>query len=163
MSNHYHIVMLELIESQNIDKLVFFISVRTGIILVCWFFMLLSSIIDFWSGTTTAKALGRPIMSHGIRKTVTKIGDYAKLMLFALMFDILGSLFSFYIMPFATVLFSISVMCIEGKSVAENSRLKRAHAGEIPDMVRKIIQATTTEEGKEIMHNLLTLKNEGDK
>lgn len=117
--------MLELIEAKNFGGLMFFIAIRVGIILVCWLFMILSSIVDFWSGTTTAKALGQALMSHGFRRTITKIGDYVRLMLFALMFDILGSLLSFYIIPFATILCTIAVIYIEGKSVVENSKQQK--------------------------------------
>ncbi len=157
--------MLELIEAKNIDALMFFIAVRVGIILVCWFFMVVSSIVDFWSGIDTAKALGQALMSNGFRRTVTKIGDYVRLMLFALMFDILGSLLSFYIAPFATILCTVAIIYIEGKSVVENSKRKKAHAAEVPNIVKQIVQATTTEQGHEILSNIskLLALNEKDK
>lgn len=146
--------MLELIEAKNIDALLFFVAIRIGIILVCWFFMLMSNIVDFWSGTTTAKALGQALMSHGFRKTVTKIGDYVRLMLFALMFDILGSLLSFYVVPFATILCTVAVIYIEGKSVIENSRRKKAYAANVPDIIKKIVQAATVKQGHEIFDEI---------
>lgn len=146
--------MLELIEAKNTDALLFFVAIRIGIILVCWFFMLMSNIVDFWSGTTTAKALGQALMSHGFRRTVTKIGDYVRLMLFALMFDILGSLLSFYVVPFATILCTIAVIYIEGKSVIENSRRKKAHAASVPDIIKKIVQTSTVEQGHEIFDEI---------
>lgn len=157
--------MLELIEAKNFEGLMFFIAIRVGIILICWIFMILSSIVDFWSGTTTAKALGQALMSHGFRKTITKIGDYVRLMLFALMFDILGSLLSFYIIPFATILYTVAVIYIEGKSVVENSKRKKAHAAEVPDIVKQIVRATTAEQGHEILDkiNQLLALNEKDK
>lgn len=157
--------MLELIEAKNFDGLMFFIAIRVGIILVCWIFMILSNIVDFWSGITTAKALGQALMSHGFRRTITKIGDYVRLMLFALMFDILGSLLSFYIIPFATILCTVAVMCIEGKSVVENSKRKKAHAAEVPDIVKQIVRATTAEQGHEILDKIsqLLASNEKDK
>lgn len=157
--------MLELIEAKNFDGLMFFIAIRVGIILICWIFMILSSIVDFWSGTTTAKALGQALMSHGFRRTITKIGDYVRLMLFALMFDILGSLLSFYIIPFATILCTVAVICIEGKSVIENSKRKKAHAAEVPDIVKQIVRATTAEQGHEILDKIsqLLALNEKDK
>lgn len=155
--------MLELIEAKNIDALMFFVAIRVGIILVCWFFMVVSSIVDFWSGTTTAKALGQALMSHGFRRTVTKIGDYVRLMLFALMFDILGSLLSFYIVPFATILCTIAVIYIEGKSVVENSKRKKAHAADVPDIVKKIVQAATTEQGHEILNEITKIIALNDK
>lgn len=146
--------MLELIEARNVGALMFFIAVRVGIILICWFFMVVSSIVDFWSGTTTAKALGQALMSHGFRRTITKIGDYVRLMLFALMFDILGSLLSFYIVPFATILCTMAVIYIECKSVIENSRRKKAHAADVPEIVKKIVQAVTAEQGREILEEV---------
>lgn len=155
--------MLELIEAKNIDALMLLIAIRVGIILVCWFFMVVSSIVDFWSGTTTAKALGQTLMSHGFRRTVTKIGDYVRLMLFALMFDILGSLLSFYIVPFATILCTIAVIYIEGKSVVENSKRKKAHAADVPDIIKKIVQAATAEQGHKIFNEITKIIALNDK
>lgn len=157
--------MLELIEAKNIDALMFFVVVRVSIILICWLFMVLSSIVDFWSGTTTAKALGQHLMSHGFRRTITKIGDYVRVMIFALMFDILGSLLSFYIIPFATILCTIAVIYIEGSSVVENSKRKKAHAADVPDIVKLIVQAATTEQGHEVLEKItkITALNEKDK
>lgn len=155
--------MLELIEAKNIDGLIFFIVIRIGIILICWMFMVVSSIVDFWSGTSTAKALGQALMSHGFRRTVTKMGDYVRLMLFALMFDILGSLLSFYIVPFATILCTIAVIYIESKSVIENSKRKKAHAADVPDIVKKIVQAATAEQGHKILDEITKIIALNDK
>lgn len=157
--------MLELIEAKDFDALIYFIAIRVGIVLICWLFMALSSIVDFWSGTSTAKALGQTLMSHGFRRTITKMGDYVRLMLFALMFDILGSLLPFYIVPFATILCTIAVIYIEGKSVIENSKRKKAHAGEVPDIIKLIVQATNAEQGQEILSKISQLfaLNEKDK
>lgn len=149
--------MLELIENRNLEALMIFIIIRVSIILICWLFVILSSIVDFWSGTSTAKALGQALMSHGFRRTITKIGDYIKLMLFALMFDILGSLLPFYVIPFVTILCTIAIICIEGKSVIENSRRKKAHAGDIPDIVKKIVRTATAKQGQKILSEIAEL------
>lgn len=148
--------MLELIEQRNIDGLLFFIAVRICIILICWLFMIMANLIDFWSGTSTAKAIGESLHSHGFRRTVTKIGDYVRLMLFALMFDMLGSFLHFYFLPFGTILCTIAVIWIEGRSVVENSRKKKAHAADVPEIVKQIVQCATTEKGVEILTKLQT-------
>lgn len=155
--------MLELIESKNIDALAFFVTIRVGIILICWFFMVVSSIIDFWSGISTAKVLGQPLMSNGFRRTITKIGDYVRVMIFALMFDTLGSLLSFYVLPFATILCTLAVIYIEGKSVVENSKRKKAHAADVPEIVKKIVQATTNEQGHKVLSKIAELIALNDK
>jgi hypothetical protein len=154
--------MLELIETKNFEGLVYFILVRASIILVCWLFMVLSTIVDFWSGVTTARAVGQPVMSRGFRRTIIKISDYMRVMLFALMFDMLGSLLSFYILPFATALCTMAVMIIEGKSVIENSRRKKTHAADMPDIIKRIVRAATAEQGKEVLdylYRLIELEN----
>lgn len=147
--------MLELIEARNMSGLTFFVAVRVVIILTCWLFMIVSSIVDFWSGITTAKALGIPLMSKGFRRTITKIGDYIKVMLFVLMFDILGSLLPFYIAPFATILCTVAIIYIECKSVIENSRRKNAHAADIPGIVAQIVKATTAEHGRDVLKQIV--------
>ena len=147
--------MLELIETKDYEALTFFIAVRVIIILICWVFMTLSCIVDFWSGTTTAKALGEKLQSHGFRRTIIKIGDYVRVLCFALMFDALGSLLPFYAIPFGTILCTVAIICIEGKSVIENSRRKKAHAADIPDIVKQIVQATTVKQGSEIIDKLI--------
>ena len=146
--------MLELIEAKDLEALMFFITVRVVIIVICWIFSTIACIVDFWSGTLTAKILGEKLMSHGFRRTVVKIGDYARVLMFAFMVDALGSLLSFYILPFATMLCALAILCIEGKSVLENSKRRKAHAADVPDIVKKIVQAATAEQGHEILNEI---------
>lgn len=147
--------MLELIEAKDLEALMFFITVRVVIIVICWIFSTIACIVDFWSGTLTAKILGEKLMSHSFRRTVVKIGDYARVLMFAFMVDALGSLLSFYILPFATMLCALAILCIEGRSVLENSKRRKAHAGDVPDMIKQIIQAATTEQGHEVFNNIV--------
>lgn len=154
--------MLNLIETQNFDALEYYVAIRTIIVLICWTFMVIACLIDFWSGTDTAKALGEKLISHGFRRTITKMGDYVRVMFFALMFDMLGSLLAFYKIPFVTILATIAVVIIEGKSVIENSRRKKAHAADIPDIVKQIIHATTAKQGHEIIDKIIQNLNAKD-
>lgn len=151
--------MLELIEAKDLEAFTFFITVRAVIIVICWIFSIIACIVDFWNGTLTAKILGEKLMSHGFRRTVIKIGDYARVLMFAFMVDALGSLLSFYILPFATMLCALAILCIEGKSVLENSKRRKAHAGDVPDMVKQIIQAVTTEQGNEVFNKIVNQLN----
>lgn len=143
--------MLELIELKDFSALAFYITVRVCITLVCWFFAMCACLVDFWSGTSTAKALGESLHSHGLRRTIVKIGEYWRVLIFALMFDILGALLPFYSLPFATILGTIAIICIEGRSVVENSHRKQAHAAEVPGMVKDIVEATTSEQGAQVL------------
>jgi hypothetical protein len=143
--------MLHLIEAREYDALIYYIVIRVVIVLACWSFVIAANIIDFYSGTSTARAIGEKLESHGFRRTITKIGDYVKVLMFALMFDTLGSLLDFYVLPFVTVLCTLSVILIEGRSVIENSRKKHSHAADVPEVVKKIVQAATAEQAKGVL------------
>lgn len=131
-----------------------YLLVRLAIVLSCWAFVFVANIIDFWSGRDTAKAIGEKIDSKGYRRTFVKIGDYYRVLIFALLFDLIGSLFAFYKLPFASLLGSISVIAIELTSVIENSRRKKSHSAEIPDIIRRIIQCATTKDGEKIIEEI---------
>lgn len=146
--------MFELIEQRNMEAISCYLIVRMAIIMICWTFVFIANIIDFWSGRATAKALGEPIDSKGYRRTFVKIGDYYRVLVFLLLFDLIGSLFEFYKLPFATLLGSVAVIAIELRSVIENSRLKKSHSAEIPQIIKEIIQCSTTAKGEEILKRI---------
>lgn len=124
--------------------------------------MVIGCLVDFWSGVSTAKALGEKVNTHGFRRTIVKIGDYIKVMLFTLMFDMLGSLLSYYTLPFATILGTVAVMWIEGKSVIENSRRKHAHAADIPEAIKEIIHAATAQQAAEVLKKIVNIEKHED-
>jgi hypothetical protein len=146
--------MFELIEQRNMEAIACYLIVRLAIVMICWTFVFIANILDFWSGRDTAKALGEPIDSKGYRRTFVKIGDYYRVLMFALLFDLIGSLFEFYKLPFATLLGSVAVIAIELKSVIENSRRKKSHSADLPDVIKKIIQCATVEDGKKILQEI---------
>lgn len=156
-------MILHLLEQKSAEGLQYYIMVRVCIILACWLFMVASVLIDFWSGVSTAKALGERLQSKGFRRTISKTADYIRVMIFAVMFDALGICFvHLYSLPFATIICTIAVMLIESKSVVENSKRKKAHAAEIPEVVKKIIKAVTAEQANKILEQLTTTTNKQD-
>lgn len=152
--------MFELLEKQDMEAIVDYLLIRMAIVLVCWAFVFVANFVDFWSGRDTAKAIGERIDSKGYRRTFIKIGDYYRVLIFALLFDLIGSLFAFYKLPFASIIGSVSVIAIELKSVLENSRRKKSNAADVPDIVKKIIQCATTSDGEKLLEEI---KNINDK
>lgn len=159
-------MILRLIEEKGADSIVAYLAIRATIILGCWAIMIIGTLIDFWSGTTTAKAIGEKLNSKGFRQTLTKDADYMRVMLFALLFDAMGIAFlHFYILPFVTILCTLAVLIIEGKSVIENSKRKKAHAAKVPEVVKQLVHAATAKKVQSILETLeLTIqKGEPDK
>lgn len=151
--------MLDLIEEGNWEALNFFLTTRIAVIVVCWAFMVLACLIDLWDARKTAILLGEKLESHKYRNTVIKAGDYARILLFTLMFDALGFLLPFYSLPFATLISTVAILLIEGKSVLEHSAKKKSASASIPEVFRMIIRASTTKEAEQILNYL---KESGD-
>lgn len=146
--------MFELLEQHKMDAIVDYLIIRMAIVMICWAFVFAANFLDFWSGRDTAKAIGEKIDSQGYRRTFVKIGDYYRVLMFLLLFDLIGFLFPFYKLPFASILGSISVISIELISVLENSRRKKSRSSEIPDIIKKIIQCATAKDGEALLEEI---------
>lgn len=125
-----------------------------SVTLLSWLLMFISTLIDMWDGIQTAKTLKEPIQSKGLRKTVSKAGDYWRLMLFGLMFDTLGLLFPWYILPYITILITLGVLWIEFRSLIEHNRRKRSHAAELPDVIANIIKCASEKDALELINKI---------
>lgn len=155
--------MYNLINTGDFHGLGEYVIIRVTITLVCWFFMICATLVDFWSGVTTAKALHQPLMSHGFRRTIAKIGSYWQVLIFALMFDILGAFLSFYYLPFMTIVGTLSIIIIEARSVVENSRRRKLSASEIPNVMQEIVSADTLDKAAQVITTLAALSEKTKK
>jgi hypothetical protein len=155
--------MYSIIESGDYHALGEYVIIRVSITLVCWLFMVCATLVDFWSGVTTAKALHQPLMSHGFRRTIAKIGSYWQVLIFALMFDILGAFLSFYYLPFMTIVGTLSIIIIEARSVVENSRRRKLSASEMPNVMQEIVSADTLDKAAQVITTLAALSEKTKK
>jgi hypothetical protein len=155
--------MYNLINTGDFHGLGEYVIIRVTITLVCWFFMICATLVDFWSGVTTAKALHQPLMSHGFRRTIAKIGSYWQVLIFALMFDILGAFLSFYYLPFMTIVGTLSIIIIEARSVVENSRRRKLSASEMPNVMQEIVSADTLDKAAQVITTLAALSEKTKK
>lgn len=143
--------MLENIMNGENSAVIADILMRTGIVLVAWLMIFAACLVDFWSGCSTARALGQKLNSHGFRKTLDKIGDYFKVGLVFLLFDILGSLFAWYDLPYASVIVAVCCIVIEGASVFENSKRKKSNAAKITEIAKEIVEAVSEKDAKKLI------------
>lgn len=127
----------------------------TVIVLGCLLLVVLSCLIDLWSGVTSARARGERVRSHPLRATGAKMLDYFCLDLFFMLIDLLGLVFPWWGIPYATVCCTLAVMLTEGLSVVENLRKKRSHAAEAASLVEDIVGCVTPEKARELLERLL--------
>ena len=155
--------MLELIQQEDWHGLTVYVAVRVAIVLICWVFLAMATFIDMYygrkaQGSRAAKAAGEGLRSRKYRRTFNKIGDYIRVMVFALMFDFLAGLFTWYVAPFATVVYTISAVLIEFISVREKLQKIKVNAAEVPDIIRQIVQAASAKDAEKIVE-LITNKH----
>lgn len=123
----------------------------TSIVFVCCVLTIAAAFIDMWTGIDAAKANKEPISSKGLRKTIAKIVDYLRVVLFAVLIDVLGLFFPWYAVPYCVIMVTLGILLIEGRSVVENSKKKKAHAGEVADMVERIIQCGISKDAEKLI------------
>lgn len=125
------------------------------IIFICFVLVTLAVLVDLYTGIRAAKKTGEPIRSHILRKTITKTTDYAMVVLFGVLIDILGLPFKWYSMPFAAMLITLSVLIIEGRSVLENLTRAKSQAAQVDDVIQKIIDAKTNKTATKVLEEIL--------
>lgn len=130
------------------------LSYNTAVIFVCCVLVILAALIDLWTGIDAARANKERIRSKALRRTVNKIIDYLRVILFGVLIDILGIFFPWYVLPYCALLCTLGVMLIEGRSVLENLRKKKSHAADIAAMVGKIVQCIDDKDAQEIISEL---------
>lgn len=146
-----------------LDKITAAIAQDIGLWVVvaftCAVLVVLAAFIDLWTGVEAARANRERISSHALRRTVNKIVDYLRVMMFAALIDTLGLFFPWYVLPYFLIVCTLGVLLIEGRSVIENSRKKKSHAADILDAVEDIIKAATQQDAERIIERLKEEEN----
>ncbi|MBQ5922433.1 MAG: phage holin family protein [Alistipes sp.] len=121
------------------------------IIFICCVFIIAAVLMDLDTGVRAARKSGEKISSRNLRRTITKIIDYLRVLVFGVMIDVLGLAFPWYNIPYCAILVALAVVLIEGKSVLENYRKTKSTASKLPEEIAAIIKATTQAEAEKIL------------
>lgn len=107
---------------------------KLAIVGFMWAIVTIAMTVDLLSGYNKAKQREEARTSYGLRRTVQKAVLYFALMLFAFLFDCIGTFF--YSLPFVTLVSSAFLVFIEGKSILEKAhdKDKRRINGNINDV-----------------------------
>ncbi|MDE5986844.1 MAG: hypothetical protein K2H16_06130 [Prevotella sp.] len=143
--------MFELIINSEWDALTLRMVLWSGVVCVTWLGMAVACFADMWSGVNTARAIGEKVHSHRLRETFQKIKDYAGVLLPFLFIDIIGSMFTFYYLPFFQIVIAMGSILIEGWSVLENKRRKKSHAALLPELVTNIVKCAREKDAEAII------------
>ena len=143
-------IILDFISSDQIGEL----KRRAIIILIFWIIMIIAVFIDLWTGVEKARARHEQIYSDKLRRTVSKIGEYWRVQIMFLLFDIIGSFITVYNLPYASMLGTVCIVYIELRSVFENLKEKRSSAADIIDVAQKIIECKDKNDAQLLIKDL---------
>lgn len=103
-------------------------DIRHGmtIIFICCILVFIASFIDMWTGIDAARANKEVVSSKALRKTVVKIIDYLRVVIFSVLIDVLGLCFTWYVIPYCAIIATLGILLIEFRSVIENSKKRKA-------------------------------------
>lgn len=121
------------------------------IIFICCVAIILSVLLDLNTGINAARKNKEKIKSRILRRTITKIIDYLRVLVFGVMIDVLGLAFPWYGAPYCAILVAVGVLLIEAKSVLENYQKSKSAARELPEVLGRIIDAVTEDDAKKIV------------
>ena len=121
------------------------------IIFLCCVLIIVACFIDLWTGIDAARKNKEKIRSKALRRTVTKIIDYLRVVVFGVLIDVLGLAFPWYAIPYLAIVCTLGILIIEGKSVLENFQKKKSSAAKVVDVIGTIIDCTDNETAEKII------------
>lgn len=124
------------------------------LIFICFILIIIAALIDLWTGVDAARKNHEQIRSKMLRRTVTKVLDYLRVVIFGILLDVLGLCFTWYAIPYAAVLVTLGILMIEGKSVLENFRKKKSNAADIVDVIEEILECADSNTAQKIIKKL---------
>lgn len=110
------------------------------VMFLCFVLVLLSVVIDLFTGIHAAKKCKEKLQSHILRRTVNKVISYLTVVFFGIFIDVLGLCFPWYAIPYCCILCTLGVILIEGKSVIENHTKAKNPAAHVPETVMDIAE-----------------------
>ena len=121
------------------------------LIFICCVLVIVACLIDLWTGVDAARKNKETIKSRILRRTVAKILDYLRVVVFGVLIDILGLAFPWYAIPYAALIVTLGILLIEGKSVIENYHKSKSAAAKVVDMISTIIDCADNDTAEKII------------
>lgn len=121
------------------------------VIFICCVLVIVACFIDLWTGVDAARTNKEKIRSKALRRTVAKILDYLRVVIFGVLIDVLGLTFPWYAIPYCAIICTLGILVIEGKSVLENFQKKKSSAAKVVDAIETIVNCTDNETAERII------------
>lgn len=134
----------------SIDKLFLFL----GVFLAVCILVIIAIMLDLWDGVHTAKKTNQRVHSHKLRVTIEKMSEYFRFILIAFLVDCIGVLFTFYVLPFVSVVFGVGLIAVEVKSMFEHASRRKSHTSQLPDLIKSIVECAHEKDAAKIIDQM---------
>lgn len=125
-----------------------------GVTFICWILVVVAVLVDLSDGVYTARVLNVPIRSHKLRITINKCLEYYRLLILGFILDCFGLMFPQYSMPYVTIVMSVGLVLVEGKSMYEHLKRRKSATVELKDLLGAIISAASERDAKAVMREI---------
>lgn len=129
------------------SKVLMFLAVALAVSIL----VVVAIMLDLWDGVHTARKTGERVHSHKLRVTIAKVCEYWRFVLIGFLVDCLGLLFSFYVLPFVTVVFGAGLIAVEAKSMFEHASRRKSHAADLGDIVQSILVCSHEHDARKLV------------
>lgn len=120
-------------------------------------------LIDFFDGIYTAKKLKQKLQSNRFRRTINKIAEYWRVLLLALVFDTMCLLLPWYAFSYITLVVTLALLVIEGKSLLEHYKRRKSALAELPDLLKAIVSCATERDAGKLIESITQYGNNHQK
>ena len=130
---------------------------------ICCIAILFAVLIDLTTGVERARKCKERIKSRILRRTVSKLVDYYRLLFFGIIIDVLGLIFTWYNNPYCTVLVALGVVAVEAKSVLENYKQMKSVARNVPGAMGEVAEAVISKKAEKVIDMIKENNNETER
>lgn len=134
----------------SIEKVYLFL----GVLLTFCILVIAAIMLDLWDGVYTARKTGQTLHSHKLRVTIEKMSEYFRFILIGFLVDCVGALFTFYTLPFVSMLFCAGLIVVETKSMFEHAHKRKSHTAQLPHIIRAIVDCAHEKDAQLIIEQL---------
>lgn len=120
----------------NFPHLIWHLAIIFYLILLTGLF----SVADMCSGVYTAKKTGERLRSHRYRKTIEKITCYWFFQILVAAVGLVGTLFTWYNLPYLSIAAALCICVIEGKSIWEHVKRRKDRLAKLPEILNEFIE-----------------------
>lgn len=127
------------------------VYMHVAVTLLCWALTVGAILVDLWDGVYTARKLGEKLRSHKFRRTVQKMGEYWRVLLFGFAADTLGVMLPWWGLPYVTMCMAAALVVVEAKSVFEHFRRRKSCLAELPSLVSQIVECAAEKDAVRLL------------